>query len=128
MVELRHVSHSYGERSVLRGIDFDSRAGQTEGDQKKAIAAFEEAVRLDPQFTNAWARMARVHANLYFLQIDASEARKEAARAAAETARHLDPAAPETLLANLLSVSHRARLHGRARVVRTNRARDAEQQ
>ena len=28
MVELRHVSHSYGERSVLRGIDFAVKEGE----------------------------------------------------------------------------------------------------
>ncbi|MGI8820352.1 MAG: tetratricopeptide repeat protein [Chthoniobacterales bacterium] len=101
--------------AYLRGIDFDSRAGQTEEDQKKAIAALEEAVRLDPRFTNAWARMARVHANLYFLQIDASEARKQAARTAAETARRLDPAAPETLLANAYYRYHIERDYAGAR-------------
>ncbi len=98
MMAEKPTSNMAAYDAYLRGIDFDSRAGQTEEDQKKAIAALEEAVRLDPQFTKAWARMARVHADLYFLQIDASEARNEAARAAAETARRLAPAAPETLL------------------------------
>ncbi|MGI8957565.1 MAG: tetratricopeptide repeat protein [Chthoniobacterales bacterium] len=115
MMAEKPTSNMAAYDAYLRGIHFDSRAGQTEEDQKKAIAAFEEAVRLDPQFTKAWARMARVHANLYFLQMDASEARKEAARAAAETARRLDPVAPETLLANAYYRYHIERDYAGAR-------------
>jgi len=86
--------------AYLRGIDFFSRPGQAEKDQKKAIAAFEEAVRLDPNFAQAWADLSQANASLYFLQIDTSLARKEAARTATETATRLNPTAAETLLAD----------------------------
>ena len=86
--------------AYLRGIDFGSRPGQNPADEKKAAEAFEEAVRLDPQFADAWALLARQCASIFFLQFDASPARQERARVAAETATRLAPASPETLLAN----------------------------
>jgi TolB-like protein/Tfp pilus assembly protein PilF len=86
--------------AYLRGIDFGSRPGQNPVDEKKAAEAFEEAVRIDPQFADAWARLARQCASLFFLQFDATLARQERARVAAETAIRLAPASPETLLAN----------------------------
>ena len=101
--------------AYLRGIDFDSRPGQTEEAQKKAAASFEEAVRLDPKFAQAWAALARVHAGLYFDQIDASPSRKEAARTAAETATQLNPTEAETLLANAYYRYHIQRDYNGAR-------------
>jgi tetratricopeptide (TPR) repeat protein len=85
--------------AYLRGVDFFTRPGQRPGDQRKATEAFEEAVRLDPQFALAWARLAEANASLYFLQFDATKARAEAARVAAENARRLAPASPDTLMA-----------------------------
>ena len=101
--------------AFLRGIDFDSRPGQTEDDQKKAIELFDEAVRLDPQFSQAWAAVAKTHASLYFLQIDASAARKEAARKAVEAATKLDPTGSETLLATAYYRYHIERDYNGAR-------------
>ena len=103
--------------AYLRGIDFGSRAGQTEANQKQAVALFEEAVRLDPGFAQAWAALARENAGLYFLQIDASPARKDGARIAAETATRLNPAAAETLLANAYYRYHIERDYNGARAL-----------
>jgi TolB-like protein/Tfp pilus assembly protein PilF len=86
--------------AYLRGIDLLSRPGQTEENQRKAIDAYGEAVRLDPQFAQAWAALSQADAALYFLQFDASAERKAAARSAAETATRLAPSSIETLLAN----------------------------
>jgi len=72
--------------AYLRGIDFDSRPGQTEENQKKAADAYAEAVRLDPVFALAWAALAEAHASLYFLNFDPTPARREAARLAVEKA------------------------------------------
>ncbi|HYJ04908.1 MAG TPA: hypothetical protein VEX43_07225 [Chthoniobacterales bacterium] len=103
--------------AYLRGIDFSSRAGQTEANQKQAVALFEEAVRLDPGFAQAWAALARENAGLYFLQVDASPARKDGARIAAETATRLNPAAAETLLANAYYRYHIERDYNGARAL-----------
>jgi TolB-like protein/Tfp pilus assembly protein PilF len=101
--------------AYLRGIDFGSRPGQNPADEKKAAEAFEEAVRLDPQFADAWARLARQCASIFFLQFDASPARQERARVAAETATRLAPASPETLLANAYYRYHVLRDYAGAR-------------
>ncbi len=77
--------------AYLRGIDLFSRPGQTEENERKAADAYTEAVRLDPQFAQAWAALSRADASLYFLQFDTSAARKEAARSAAETATRFNP-------------------------------------
>jgi TolB-like protein/Tfp pilus assembly protein PilF len=85
--------------AYLRGIDFASRPGQNPADERQAAAAFEEAVRLDPQFAQAWARLSQQSSSLYFLNFDATATRQEIARSAAETATRLAPASPETMLA-----------------------------
>ena len=86
--------------AYLRGIDFAARPGQNPADERKAAEAFEEAVRLDPKFAEAWARLAQTSSSLYFLNFDATPARQENARKAAEKATELAPASPETMLAN----------------------------
>ena len=103
--------------AYLRGIDFGSRAGQTPADLRKATAAFEEAVRLDPNFAQAWAALAREYAASYFQHLDVSPARKEAARTAAENATRLNPAGAETLLANAYYRYHIERDYQGARVL-----------
>jgi TolB-like protein/Tfp pilus assembly protein PilF len=86
--------------AYLRGLDFSTRPGDTPENEKQAAALFEDAVRLDPQFAQAWAALSRADAGIYFLQFDSTPARKETARTAAETATRLAPGAAETLLAN----------------------------
>ena len=103
--------------AYLRGIDFGSRPGQTPADLRQAIALFEEAVRLDPTFAQAWAALAQENAALYFQHLDVSPARKEAARVATETATRLNPAAAETLLANAYYRYHIERDYNGARVL-----------
>ena len=101
--------------AYLRGIDFSSRAGQTEADRKQAVVLFEEAVRLDPSFAQAWAALAQEHAGFHFQQWDVSPARKEAARIAVETATRLNPSAAETLLARAYYRYHIERDYNGAR-------------
>src|SRR5688500_3677957 len=84
-VTAKHTDNLAAYDAYLRGIDFGSRPGQTPADLKQAIALFEEAVRLDPTFAQAWAALVRENAALYFQHLDVSPARKEAARLAAET-------------------------------------------
>ena len=103
--------------AYLRGIDFRSRAGQTTEDIRQAAALFEEAVRLDPNFAQAWAALARANAGLYFQHIDVSPARKEGARLATETATRLNPTGAETLLANAYYRYHIERDYNGARAL-----------
>lgn len=101
--------------AYLRGIDFASRPGANPADQRKATEAFEEAVRLDPNFSEAWARLARTSSTLIFMQFDAAPARREKARVAVETATRLAPGSPETLLANAYYRYHVQRDYAGAR-------------
>lgn len=101
--------------AYLRGIDFASRPGGNPADERKAMEAFEEAVRLDPKFAEAWARLARMSSTLFFMQFDATPARQERARVAAETATRLAPGSPETLLANAYYRYHVQRDYAGAR-------------
>jgi TolB-like protein/class 3 adenylate cyclase/Flp pilus assembly protein TadD len=103
--------------AYLRGIDFFSRPGQTEENQRKAAESFAEAVRLDSEFAQAWASLSQANGSLFFLQFDTSAARKEAAHLAAETATRLSPSSPETLLANAYYRYHVERDYDGARLL-----------
>ena len=58
----------------------------------------EDAVRLDPQFALAWARLARIHSFLYSSD-DHTPARLEKARVALDQARRWAPNESQTLIA-----------------------------
>ncbi len=65
---------------------------------RAAQASFEEAVRLDPQFAQAWSALSRTHSLLFF-HFDATPARRaEAERSLAEAVR-LQPDFAEVQLA-----------------------------
>ncbi|HEV2716194.1 MAG TPA: hypothetical protein VGU64_13090, partial [Terriglobales bacterium] len=64
----------------------------------KAIDFYDLAVRLDPNFALAWARLSGAHALLYFNRGDSTAARRDAAKEALEHAQKLQPNSPETLL------------------------------
>jgi len=64
----------------------------------KAIEFYDLAVRLDPNFALAWARLSGVHALLYSNRRDTTAARRDAAKEALENAQKLQPTTPETLL------------------------------
>jgi TolB-like protein/Tfp pilus assembly protein PilF len=82
--------------AYLRARAFAERTTRTESEIRAAIAAFEEAVRLDPDFTIAWAQLSRRHANFFSLGYDRSTARRDAARQALDRATALDPDLIET--------------------------------
>jgi TolB-like protein/Tfp pilus assembly protein PilF len=75
----------------VRGFSAANLVGSTK--------SLEEAVRLDPSFAQAWALLARGHANLYFFGNDTTPERGEAARHALATAERLRPDLAETQLA-----------------------------
>jgi tetratricopeptide (TPR) repeat protein len=85
--------------AYLRGLSFDSRSAYSNNDLRKATDSYERAVRLDPKFALAWARLSRADASLYFDRVDKPDARRSAAQSALENAQKLAPNSPETLLA-----------------------------
>ena len=85
--------------AYLRGLAFEARGIYSIDALRKAISLYERAVQLDPKFALAWARLSRAHALTYFRLADTTTARRDAAKAAVESAQKLQPNSPETLLA-----------------------------
>ena len=69
----------YSDRTVSRS-DFEI-----------AVKLFERAIRLDPSFAAAYAKLSYVHSNMYWFFYDRTESRVEKSRAAAEKAMTLAP-------------------------------------
>jgi TolB-like protein/class 3 adenylate cyclase/Tfp pilus assembly protein PilF len=84
--------------AYLRGLTFESRGNLLSDALFKAIDFYDLAVRLDPNFALAWARLSGVHALLYANRRDTTAARRDAAKVALENAQRLQPNAAETLL------------------------------
>jgi TolB-like protein/Tfp pilus assembly protein PilF len=82
----------------LRGLTFEARSNYSSDALFKAIEYYDLAVRLDPNFALAWARLSGVHALLYSNRRDTTAARRDAAKEALENAQRLQPNSPETLL------------------------------
>ncbi len=66
-----------------------------------AVEMYEKAVKLDPNFALAWARLARVHLRSYaWWRTDPTPERLEQAQRSLDHALALDPAHPEVILAH----------------------------
>src|SRR5262245_58733536 len=68
--------------AYLRGLAFEARSNYSSDALFKAIDYYDLAVRLDPNFALAWARLSGVHALLYANRRDTTDARRDAARQA----------------------------------------------
>src|SRR5207244_3256111 len=94
---LREIAKQLGVANIpeaydayLRGLAFDSRVFDENAIRKKANDFYEQAVRLDPNFALAWARLSRVNASLYFNGVESTAvARGDAAKHALESAQRL---------------------------------------
>jgi serine/threonine protein kinase/tetratricopeptide (TPR) repeat protein len=88
--------------AYLRGLAFQARGFSYYSSDLvgKAAGFYGRAVKLDPNFAIAWARLSRADAYLYYNRNDAtSAARGETAKNALENAQKLQPNSTETLLA-----------------------------
>src|SRR5262249_36977531 len=83
--------------TYLRGIAIETNADWQAYNQ--STAAFAEAVRSDPQFALAWARLALGRSYLYFNGIDPTVNTAAAVKDAADRAISLQPELGEALLA-----------------------------
>jgi TolB-like protein/cytochrome c-type biogenesis protein CcmH/NrfG len=84
--------------AYLRGLSL-LRQGYSVTQESDAIHAFEDAVKADPHFAAAWARLARGYSHQIFTSTDASSERRAATLHALETAEQLQPDTLETLAA-----------------------------
>ncbi len=81
----------------------------------QAIRLLEEAVSRDPKFVAANCLLGRIHLNLYFGGIDHTDARREMANAAIQTAARLRPESGEVHLGLAAYAYHGFRDYDRAR-------------
>src|SRR5467141_3372693 len=86
--------------AYLRGLAYAVKAGSTPANSLGAQKYLKEAVRLDPKFAVAWALLSYVEARGYRAQtLQPTDALREEARQAAETALTLQPNLGEAVLA-----------------------------
>src|SRR5262245_9196979 len=83
--------------AYLRAVAIDNAI--TLDTTKRVAGLYAEAVRLDPQFALAWARLAVARSQLYFNGIDLDENSASAVREAADRAMSLQPELGEAWLA-----------------------------
>jgi eukaryotic-like serine/threonine-protein kinase len=92
------TNNSQAYDAYLRGLVFEEGGNYSSDALFKAIDFYDLAVRLDPNFALAWARLSGLHALLYSNRRDTTAARRNAAKQALENAQKLQPDSPETVL------------------------------
>jgi TolB-like protein/Tfp pilus assembly protein PilF len=97
-MERRPTENGEAYLAFMQGHEIFNRPDKFRSNTDKAEQFFEEATKLDPNFAGAFAALARVHEWSY-RDFDPTPARKEKARAAAETAIRLQPDLAEAHLA-----------------------------
>jgi TolB-like protein/cytochrome c-type biogenesis protein CcmH/NrfG len=98
-LSVKPTSNPLAYDAYLRGLAFQGRVDAFESSISKSIEAFEEAVRLDPQFGLAWAQLVREY-GLAYINFKQTSQLKQAARQALENALKLAPSQAETQLAD----------------------------
>jgi TolB-like protein/cytochrome c-type biogenesis protein CcmH/NrfG len=93
---LRPTSNPEAYDAYLHGLALDARSF-TNSNEGKSSDSYERAVRLDPNFSEAWARLSRACGLAYFRNNEPTE--HDASKRALDYAQKLTPNAPETLLA-----------------------------
>jgi serine/threonine-protein kinase len=100
--------------AFLRGERLSNRVGLVDVNALlEAVAAYEEAVSLDPKFGLAWAQLSRALSTIYVNSTRYPEVGERAERAA-ERALQYAPAAPQARFARALYLSAVRREHGAA--------------
>jgi TolB-like protein/Tfp pilus assembly protein PilF len=96
-IERKPTENSEAYLAFVQAHDLCTRPDKLRPTVEKAEQLFEQATRLDPDFARAFAGLAWVHDWMYHTS-DPTPARKEKARAAADTAIRLQPDLPEAHL------------------------------
>ncbi len=98
-VESKPTTNTAAYDAYLRGRAFSAGLQMNRVNLEGAIRLYQEAVKLDPGFTLAWAHLSRAQSTYYWMGYDASPGRLAAAREAVDRALALGPNLPETHLA-----------------------------
>src|SRR6266853_1517290 len=97
-IERKPTENSEAYFAFLQAHDLSTRPDKLRATMERAEQLYEQATGLDPDFARAFAGLAWVHDWMYHTA-DPTPARKEKARAAADTAIRLQPDLPEAHLA-----------------------------
>jgi TolB-like protein/cytochrome c-type biogenesis protein CcmH/NrfG len=98
-VEAKPTNNPAAYDAYLRARAFAAGSPFDKSTVENAIQSYQEAVKLDPSFVLAWARLSYAQSNSYWLGIDPTPARLAAAKDSLDHALALDPDLPETHLA-----------------------------
>ncbi len=98
-VEAKPTNNPAAYDAYLRGRAFAGGSMFDKSNVERTIQSYQEAVKLDPSFVLAWARLSCAQSLSYWLGHDPSPARLATAKDAADRALALDPNLPETHLA-----------------------------
>jgi TolB-like protein/Flp pilus assembly protein TadD len=97
-IERKPTENDEAYLAFIQAHDLCTRPDKFRSNIEKAEELFEKATKLDPNFAGAFAGLAWVHDWSYH-SLDRTPARREKARAAADTAIRLQPDLPEAHLA-----------------------------
>jgi TolB-like protein/class 3 adenylate cyclase/Flp pilus assembly protein TadD len=98
-VEAKPTNNPAAYDAYLRGRAFAGESGFDKSNVERTIQSYQEAVKLDPNFALAWARLSCVQSDSYWMGFDPSPTRLAAAKDSLDHALALDPSLPETHLA-----------------------------
>lgn len=85
--------------AYLRGLSLETNTSAYGPNMLTIAAAYQDAVKLDPSFAQAWARLSSMDSQIHFALIDYTPARLAQAREALRRAQALAPDTTETQLA-----------------------------
>ena len=98
-VEAKPTNNPAAYDAYLRARAFAAGSPFDKSTVENAIRSYQEAVKLDPAFALAWARLSCAQSDSYWLGHDPSPAQLAAAKDSPDHALALDPNLPETHLA-----------------------------
>src|SRR3989441_286374 len=84
--------------AFLRGNEYYNR-GYEESSWRIAVGMYQEAIKLDPRFAQAYAQLSIVHSGLFWFYFDRTDGRLAQAASAAAKALQVRPDLPEAHLA-----------------------------
>jgi TolB-like protein/Tfp pilus assembly protein PilF len=95
MLEARLTNSPEAYDYYLRALESSNQGPENRKNLLTSIEMFENAVKLDPGFSQAYEGLAHSHALIYWYQFDHTEERAAKSKEAADKAIQLDPEAPE---------------------------------
>jgi TolB-like protein len=91
--------------AYLHGLASNLGAGGTAEEYRRTAGFFAEAVKRDPDFALAWARLAEIDSRIYRMRFDHSGTRADEAKQAADAALKLAPDSGDAWLARGIYLS-----------------------